>query len=80
MDATVFETTLEAVFDALSLSGPTEDGGGFVRTTDPAAYMSAQRLQLARAVAERLPAGTTAATAERVAHEMVPFVRSMLQK
>jgi len=80
MDPTTHEIALNAVFDALALRGPDETGAGFVRTSTPGQHMSPERLRLARAVADKLPAGTTHADADSVAMDLCPFVVALLSK
>ena len=80
MDPTTHEIALNAVFDALALRGPDEIGGGFMRTSTPGQHMSPERLRLARAVADKLPAGTTHANADSVAMDLCPFVAALLSK
>ena len=80
MDPTTHEIALNASFDALALRGPYESGCGFMRTSTPGQHMSPERLRLARAVADKLPPGTTHANADSVATELCPFVRAFLSK
>lgn len=79
MTPTVYELSLAAVHDALTLAGP-DAAGGYMRSADPAQFMSAERLRLAKAVLSRLPPNTTTATAEAVAVKLVPMVRAMLSQ
>jgi hypothetical protein len=79
MDPTTHEIALNAVFDALALRGPGENGG-YMRTSTPGQHMTPERLRLARAVADKLPAGTTHANADSVALELCPFIRAYLSK
>jgi hypothetical protein len=79
MDPTTHELALNAVYDALALRGPGENGG-FMRTSTPNQHMTPERLRLARAVADKLPAGTTHANADSVALELCPFIRAYLSK
>ena len=80
MDPTTHEIALNAIFDALALCGPDESGGGFMRTSTPGQHRTPERLRLARAVADKLPPGTTHANADSVATELCPFVRAFLSK
>ena len=80
MDHTTHEIAVNAVFDALALRGPDESGNGFMRTSTPGQHMTPERLRLARAVADKLPAGTTHANADSVALELCPFIRAYLSK
>jgi hypothetical protein len=80
MTPTTYELTIRAVHDALAMAGPADAGGGFIRTSTPDAYMDKQRVRLAMAVLKSLPPGTTAATADDVALQMVPVVRALLSR
>jgi hypothetical protein len=74
----VHAITTQAIHDALSLRGPEVGGGGFIRTAAPAAYMSDQRLRLARVAAKHLPAGASTLDVERLTDTIEPFIRAIL--
>lgn len=79
MEPTVFELSLQAVHDAMTLAGP-DAAGGYMRSSDPSQHMSAERLRLARAVMKRLPPNTNAGTAEDVAVKLCPFVAATVAR
>ena len=66
-------TTLQAIYDALALRGPSESGG-FIRTAATEQYMDAERLRLAREVSAVLPKTATVAGAEQFIEQLVPVV------
>jgi hypothetical protein len=78
MEPTIRELTIRGIHDALAIAGPSNGGGGFIRTARPADYMDDDRERIALAVLKRLPKGTTAATAEQLADVLVPVVRGVL--
>jgi len=77
---TSFQTSRQAVIDALALRGPDEHGGGFITTADPVEYLSADRLRLAREALRLLPAGATIGDADRIAEMIAPRIESMLRR
>jgi hypothetical protein len=77
---TEFQTSRQAVIDALALRGPDEHGGGFMVTSDPAEYLTGQRLRLAREALRLLPAGATMDDADRIAEKIAPRIESMLRR
>jgi hypothetical protein len=79
MTPTTHEIALQAIYDALALRGPDENGG-YLMTSEPTMHMSAERLRLARAVLKNLPPNTTHETASEVAVKLSPFVRAFVSK
>lgn len=71
---TVRTITTRALHDALALRGLEPGGGGFIRTTPPEFYMGAERLRLARAVADHLPATVSTAGITTLVEQLVPVV------
>lgn len=69
---TLSRQSVQAVLDAMALRGLEDGGGGFLTTSDPRTYMSADRLQLAKTALRMLPAGATLADAHRLAKEIAP--------
>ncbi len=65
--------TTRALHDALAIRG-IEGTGGFIRTTPPEFYMSADRLRLARAVAEHLPSTVSPNGMATLVEQLVPVV------
>ena len=76
---TIHDLATQAVHDALVIRG-LEDGTGFIRTTDPRAYMDADRLRLAEEVAKQLPTDATQADASTIAIKMEPVIRALVVK
>jgi len=70
--------TTRAIHDALALRG-LDDGGGFIRTTDPRDYLTGDRLRLAQAVLAEIPAGASPGDAKTLADKLLPVVARMLQ-
>ena len=79
MTQTTHEIALQAVYDALALRGPDENGG-YLMTTEPHMHLSAERLRLARAILKNLPPNTTSETADAAAVKLCPFVRAFVSK
>ena len=71
------QLTIRAIHDALSLRGLEDGGGGFIRTSAPADYMTPERLRLAREVAKHLPAGATVLDADRLADRIATVVDTL---
>ncbi len=67
---TTFHLAYRAALDAMTLRGPTDPAGGFITTADPATYMTAERLRLAREALALLPPGATPADAPTIAHDI----------
>lgn len=66
--------TTRALHDALAIRGLEAGGGGFMRTTPPEFYMSADRLRLAQAVAKHLPSTVSPAGMTTLVEQLVPVV------
>jgi hypothetical protein len=71
------QLTIRAIHDALSLRGLEDGGGGFIRTSVPADYMTPERLRLAREVAKHLPDGATVLDADRLAERIEGIVETL---
>jgi hypothetical protein len=76
---TVQALARRAAFDALAMSGPPEAGGGFMRTTDPAAYFDDQRLALAREALALAGKDRHTISADELAERLVPRIRELVQ-
>lgn len=70
----------QATLDALALRGPDAGGGGYMTTTQPAEYLSGDRLRLAREALALLPAGATAADAAAIAEQIEPRIISAYRR
>jgi hypothetical protein len=70
----------QAVLDALVLSGPSEDGTGFIRTSPPSFYLQGDRLRLAvealAAIGKRRPPSTDVSVLSDLVR---PRVRELIQ-
>lgn len=66
--------TSRALHDALAIRGLESGAGGFIRTTPAEFYMSDDRLRLARAVAEHLPATVSPTGMAKLVDQLVPVV------
>jgi hypothetical protein len=71
---TTYHLAYRAALDAMTLRGPTDPAGGFITTADPATYMTAERLRLAREALALLPPGATPADAPAIAHNIEPRI------
>lgn len=68
----------QAVLDALALAGPGDDGTGFIRTAPPAAYLSGQRLTLAREALSVLRLGAPTADPDILSERFKPRLRELV--
>jgi len=71
--------TSQAIHDALALRG-LEGGSGFLRSAQPADYMSRERLRLAQEVLHHLPAGTRLTGIEQLVEQLLPIVASAMRR
>jgi hypothetical protein len=74
---TTFALAHRAALDAMTLRGPTDAAPGFITTSDPATYMSPERLRLAREALALLPPGATPADAPAIAHDIEPRIAAV---
>jgi hypothetical protein len=74
---TTFHLAYQATLDALALRGPTEAAGGWMTTSNPADYLTGDRLRLAQAALELLPPGATPADAPTIAHDIEPRIAAV---
>lgn len=65
--------TIAAIHDALTLRGPSGDGG-FIRTAAAGDYMTPDRLRLAREIERTLPANATRENAAQFVDQFLPVV------
>lgn len=71
--------TSRALHDALAIRGLESGQGGFIRTTSPELYMSAERLRLARVAIEHLPANVSTVWSAKLIDQLVPIVSRAMQ-
>ena len=74
---TTFHLAYQATLDALALRGPSDTAGGYMTTSEPANYLSGDRLRLAREALALLPRGATPADAPAIAHDIEPRIAAV---